>query len=360
MNHLALPPHPLPDIANRESTLAEPVSTYRMLLASAFAFTLILGVVISVKTFNIHGLALPGGTVVFPLAFSILVIVSEVYGLRTSWRMAVTGIVLLFLLVIIIDLAIALPGDPLTSRQAHEFADLYGTPPRVFLAVMLGFALGQAAGLGLLHLGGRLFAGRLLWLRICGVPMVAQIVTIAIALPVALWGIASPDVMASILWNRALLAFFQSSLVAPFLFWAILGIRRRERHQTPENDRAAPSLISESTVTITPDSIIVEANSAFAAMFDCPDPVGRPLTDFMPERLRAAHLAGVARYRDTGTRTLNWANVPVTGVRADGREIALLVSFIDRVTDPPRLTGIIRFAGELAPGGAGQIMKEPR
>ena len=70
---------------------------------------------------------------------------------------------------------------------------------------------------------------------------------------------------------------------------------------------------------------------------------GRPLGALMPADLRARHDAGIARFAETGQRTLPWSQVEMRGLRKDGTEFPISISFGEYVADSKRFfTGIIR------------------
>jgi PAS domain S-box-containing protein len=55
--------------------------------------------------------------------------------------------------------------------------------------------------------------------------------------------------------------------------------------------------------------------------------VGQSLVMLMPEPFRARHRAGMERYLATGVRHLDWSGVAVPGLRKDGTEFPMEVSF---------------------------------
>lgn len=72
--------------------------------------------------------------------------------------------------------------------------------------------------------------------------------------------------------------------------------------------------------------------------------VGNNLTMIMPERFREMHQIGMSRYVATGQRTLDWKAVEAVGLRKDGTELPLEISFGDyQGEDGERyFTGVIR------------------
>ena len=74
--------------------------------------------------------------------------------------------------------------------------------------------------------------------------------------------------------------------------------------------------------------------------------IGQPLTVLMPERLANRHLAAVQHYVETGHRRLNSSSIEWIGLRKNGQEFPVAVSFAEVVNDGQRtFTG---FVGDLS------------
>ncbi|MBX0324480.1 PAS domain S-box protein [Halomicroarcula sp. F13] len=115
--------------------------------------------------------------------------------------------------------------------------------------------------------------------------------------------------------------------------------------ETDDTDAAAPSLpndlsasfdaiagsVSDAIVTIDADSTVVYANEYLSDLtgYDRSELVGEPFVKLIPEHLRSAHEAGVARYLDTGEKSLDWDYLELPLVDADGTELTVSVSFGD-------------------------------
>lgn len=85
----------------------------------------------------------------------------------------------------------------------------------------------------------------------------------------------------------------------------------------------------EAYIAMDARGTVVDWNRAAALMFGYPaaDAIGRPLTELIiPERFRAAHLAGVARYLENGTTRAVNRRMEVTAQRSDGSEFPVDLS----------------------------------
>ncbi|MFU8868825.1 PAS domain S-box protein [Natronococcus sp.] len=120
---------------------------------------------------------------------------------------------------------------------------------------------------------------------------------------------------------------------------------RKEREQELEQYRALTEAARDVVVTIDERNTIRSINPAVEDVFgyDRDELVGEPLTVLMPDRLEGPHRRGLERYLETGERELDWEYVELTGLRADGSEIPLAVSFSEVEYEGERFfTGIVR------------------
>ncbi|HEX6070608.1 MAG TPA: PAS domain S-box protein [Longimicrobiaceae bacterium] len=99
--------------------------------------------------------------------------------------------------------------------------------------------------------------------------------------------------------------------------------------ESEERYRALAEADPDGIVVLDDESGIISVNPAMQRIFGyAPEEViGRPLTTLMPERLRAAHKVGIARYLATGKRHMQWEGVQVPGLRKDGTEVPLEINF---------------------------------
>jgi hypothetical protein len=98
-------------------------------------------------------------------------------------------------------------------------------------------------------------------------------------------------------------------------------------------------------VSINHRGEILLANHAITTTFgyEPPELIGQPLTILMPEYLRDLHKAGLKRYQETGHRHVNWQSTELIGLRKNGEEFPVEVSFGELNSDGRRVfTGFIR------------------
>ena len=102
-----------------------------------------------------------------------------------------------------------------------------------------------------------------------------------------------------------------------------------ELSDSEERFRALAEADPDGIVAIDAASNILYANAALGTIFGYPEEelVGRSLEMLMPERFRAGHRGGTARYVETGRRNISWRGVELVGLRSDGAEIPIEVNF---------------------------------
>src|SRR5580704_2117062 len=121
------------------------------------------------------------------------------------------------------------------------------------------------------------------------------------------------------------------------------------RRYSEEQYRTVVETATDAVVSIDEDSKILLANPATARIFgyEPVELIGKPLTVLMPEFIRKLHEAGFRRYLATGQRHLNWQGTDVTGLRKNGQEFPVEVSFGEMTSNGRKVfTGFIRDISE--------------
>ncbi|HSZ01267.1 MAG TPA: PAS domain S-box protein, partial [Terriglobales bacterium] len=139
-----------------------------------------------------------------------------------------------------------------------------------------------------------------------------------------------------------------------FLFTIVEDITERkkeesERRSIEQRYRVMVETASDAVVCIDEKGAILLANPATTKVFgyDPADLIGKPLTMLMPEYLRKLHEDGFRRYAATGQRHINWQGTELTGLRKNGEEFPVEISFGELTADGHRIfTGFVRDISE--------------
>jgi PAS domain S-box-containing protein len=112
-----------------------------------------------------------------------------------------------------------------------------------------------------------------------------------------------------------------------------------------EFHRVVVETASDAVVSIDHRGVILFANHATTTTFgyEPSELIGQPLTILMPEYLRNLHQAGLQRYQETSRRHINWQGTELIGLRKNGEEFPVDVSFGEITNNGQRVfTGFIR------------------
>jgi PAS domain S-box-containing protein len=116
-----------------------------------------------------------------------------------------------------------------------------------------------------------------------------------------------------------------------------------------EFHRVVVETASDVVVSIDHRGDILLANHATTTTFgyEPSELIGQPLTMLMPEYLRDLHQAGLNRYQETSQRHINWRGTELIGLRKNGEEFPVEVSFGEITNNGNRVfTGFIRDISE--------------
>jgi len=125
--------------------------------------------------------------------------------------------------------------------------------------------------------------------------------------------------------------------------------RTSELTKTEQKYRVMIETASDAVVCMDEGGVIVLANPATMRVFgyEPTEVIGKPLTVLMPEFLRKVHEDGYRRYLATGQRHLNWQGHELTGLRKNGQEFPVEVTFGEVTADGHRIfTGFVRDISE--------------
>lgn len=151
------------------------------------------------------------------------------------------------------------------------------------------------------------------------------------------WAHAARPVQWSSAESVGLLTLSVVSLL-PMMWWLInqVGQTLAERRSLEEGLREKESRyrtiaesVSDAIVTTDEDGMIVFCNPAIERIFNYSpeDLAGRDLSVLVPERYRDVYRRGLSRYVETGSRQLDGHGMELVGLRKDGTELSLEVSF---------------------------------
>jgi hypothetical protein len=163
--------------------------SYRFVVLAAFFVTaLVVSNIIAVKLVEISGRVFPAGLVIFPLAYLLGDVLTEVYGFRATRRVIWVGFACNLLAVGAIQIAIALPAAGFWEENQQAYDDVLGTTWRIFAASLAAYVVGELVNAYVLARMKVATRGRWLWSRTIGSTIVGEGLDSAIFVTIAFAG----------------------------------------------------------------------------------------------------------------------------------------------------------------------------
>ncbi len=215
--------------------MVKPRTTYIYdFIAALFVTTLIVSNIASVKIVGIGPLVFDAGTVLFPLAYILGDIITEVYGFRKMRFLLYTGIVMLLLTTLTFWIVGILPGTSDWSGQIAYDTTL-GVVWRMVVASITAIFIGEFINSYLLAKWKVGTKGAYIWHRVVGSSAVGGLLDTVIFSMIAFAGTISASTLASLILTVYLIKLSVEIIFSPLTLWAIRYIKRIEKIDTFEN-----------------------------------------------------------------------------------------------------------------------------
>jgi queuosine precursor transporter len=145
-----------------------------VIVAAFFVTALVVSNIIAVKLVEVSGRVFPAGLVIFPLAYVLGDVLTEVYGVRAARRVIWLGFACNLLALGAIQAAIHLPAADFWTENQSAYEDILGTTWRLFLASLAAYLVGELANAYVLAYLKGATRGRFLWVRTIGSTIVGE------------------------------------------------------------------------------------------------------------------------------------------------------------------------------------------
>jgi uncharacterized integral membrane protein (TIGR00697 family) len=157
-------------------------------LAGFFVTALVVSNVIAVKLVEVEGRVFDAGNILFPLAYLLGDVLTEVYGFRAARRVILLGFACNLLAVGAIQVALRLPAAGFWQENEAAFETILGTTWRIFVASLCAYLVGELTNSFVLSRLKVATRGRFLWSRTIGSSLVGQGLDSALFVTIAFAG----------------------------------------------------------------------------------------------------------------------------------------------------------------------------
>ena len=194
---------------------------------AVFVSVLLISNIAATKLIAIGPLITDGGAFLFPLTYILGDILAEVYGWRSARRAIVTGFAMSILAAVTFFVVQLAPAADAYANQA-AFEAVLGFVPRIVLASVLGYLVGQLLNAYVLVRIKARTKERHLWVRLLGSTVVGEFADTLVFCTVAFYGVITGAeflnyVIVGYLYKTAVEAVF-----LPVTYRVIAAIKRRE------------------------------------------------------------------------------------------------------------------------------------
>lgn len=220
-----------PGTRGRPSFATDATVTYTILV-STMASMLVISNIAATKLIHIGPFLTDGGAVLFPMVYVLGDVLSDVYGWRPTRRailigFAMSGIAALTLLAV----QVAPPAEQWPNQESFEA--VLGFVPRIVVASMCGFLVGQLLNSYVLVRIKERTLERSLWLRLLGSTVVGEFADTVVFCTIAFYGVVVGwDLLNYILVGVAYKVAVEA-LMLPITYRVIGAVKRREPSYGP-------------------------------------------------------------------------------------------------------------------------------
>lgn len=167
---------------------AATTSSFYPVISAVFVALLVISNVGAVKLISVGPLILDGGAFLFPLVYITGDVLSEVYGFKAARKTILIGFAMSVLAAITFWLIQMSPSAPGWENQS-AFEAILGFVPRIVLASVCGFLLGQLLNSYVLVKIKTRTNESALWVRLIGSTVVGELADTVVFCTIAFYGI---------------------------------------------------------------------------------------------------------------------------------------------------------------------------
>jgi uncharacterized integral membrane protein (TIGR00697 family) len=211
-------------------------SRWYSLVLSIFVTSLIVSNIIAVKIVSILGLTLPAAVILFPVAYIVGDVLTEVYGYARARQSIWIAFGCNLLAVLAIWIAGLLPADaqwragvfndPTAASQAFEA--ILGFTPRLLLASFSAYLAGEFVNAFVMAKLKLVTQGRYLWTRTIGSTILGQGLDSLIFISIAFSGILPGSVLLSAILSQWGVKTAYETLATPLTYLVVNRLKRVE------------------------------------------------------------------------------------------------------------------------------------
>jgi uncharacterized integral membrane protein (TIGR00697 family) len=208
---------------------------YDLVMASFVTVLVCSNVIGAAKVSTLWGFSFGAGVLFFPISYIFNDVLTEVYGYARARKVVWAGFAALIFASVMSFVVVALPPAADWGDQ-EAYQTIFGQTPRIVLASILAFFVGELSNSYILAKMKIWSEGRHLWMRTIGSTIVGEGVDSAVFYPVAFFGVWSNDLLVDVMLANYLIKTAWEAVVTPVTYRAVSFLKRVEREDYFDRD----------------------------------------------------------------------------------------------------------------------------
>jgi queuosine precursor transporter len=200
---------------------------YDLVMALFVTILLCSNVIGAAKVATVWGFTFGAGVLFFPVSYIFNDVLTEVYGYARARKVVWAGFGAIIFASFMSWVIVALPPAAGWKDQA-AYQSVFGQTPRIVLASLTAFFVGEFSNSYVLAKLKIRTAGRHLWVRTIGSTVVGEAVDSVIFYPVAFLGVWEPQLVLQVMISNYMIKVAWEAVITPVTYKVVNFLKRAE------------------------------------------------------------------------------------------------------------------------------------
>lgn len=199
-----------------------------IVVTALFVTSYLVSNIMAVKVIGIFDLFyFDAGTITFPFAYMLGDVLTEIWGYRIARRTIVLTLICNILMVICTQIGVWLPSPDYLDGTALAYNTIFSYVPRIVLASLVGFLLGELSNAYIMDKIKRKTNGKHLWIRTIGSSMIGYLLDTVPFVLIAFAGtVTARDLMLMIAMQYFMKLGIEALLGTPMAYAAVAFLKK--------------------------------------------------------------------------------------------------------------------------------------
>lgn len=200
-----------------------------IVVTALFVTLYVVSNIMAVKVIGLFDwLYFDAGTITFPFAYMLGDVLTEIWGYKTARKVIFTTFLCNVVVVVCTQIGVWLPSPDYLDSMAQAYNTMFSYVPRLVVASLTGFLLGELCNAWLMDKIKRWTNGKRLWVRTIGSSAVAYIFDSLPFVLIAFAGVVAPrDLFLMIAFQYVSKLLIEAIFGTPMAYAAIAALKRK-------------------------------------------------------------------------------------------------------------------------------------